>query len=369
MQVKFNDLKKHHDSMRQNIQEVIESVISASAFVRGEHVDVFEQNFAKVIGSKYCVSCGNGTDALYISMKALGIKQGDEVIVPANSWISSSETITQAGGRPIFCDVLSDTFNIDYEQIEQKITNRTVGILPVHLFGQPVQIGKVLEIAEKFGLWVLEDSAQAHLARFEGKNVGTFGKLATFSFYPGKNLGAMGDAGAIVTNDESLALFAQKFARHGGLKKGVHEIEGINSRMDGIQAAILNTKLPHLMEWTERRREVASTYDQLLDGIELLELPKIAPNVSHAFHLYVVKTNQRDALKVWLEERGVETVINYPCALPFLEAYKYLEHRESDFAVAAALQNQILSLPIYPEIETDQVEYVAQTIREFFQGV
>src|SRR5664280_2643713 len=241
MKVPFVDLYAQYLSIKPEIDAAIAEVIAQSAFIRGGHVEKFEQAWAATLGMRHCISCANGTDALYITMRGLGLKPGDEVITTAHSWISTTETITQAGGRVVFCDTNNDTFTIDPALIEAKITPRTVGIIPVHLYGQPCDMDVIMAIARKHSLWVIEDCAQAHLARFGGKLVGTFGNAATFSFYPGKNLGAYGDAGCIVTNDDRLADWTATFARHGG--KGEHVIEGVNSRMDGLQAAVLNVKL------------------------------------------------------------------------------------------------------------------------------
>ena len=256
MIVPFVDLHAQYLSIKTEIDEAIASVIRESAFIRGRFVTDFEQQFAKAVGVRHCVSCANGTDSLYILMQGLGIKPGDEVITTAHSWISTSGTITQAGGKVVFCDTDAETFTIDPAQIESKVTPRTVGIIPVHLYGQPADMDPILEIAKRRGLWVIEDCAQAHMAEYKGRKVGTMGVAASFSFYPVKNLGAMGDAGALVTNDGKLAEWCELYARHGG--KGEHKIEGINSRLDGLQAAILSVKLPHLGRWTEGRRRVAA---------------------------------------------------------------------------------------------------------------
>ena len=249
--VPFADLHAQYLGMRAEIDAAIAEVIRTSAFIRGPFVDRFEQAFATAIGTAHCVSCANGTDSLYIAMRALGVKPGDEVIAPAHSWISTTETITQAGAKVVFCDTDPVTFTIDPAQIAAKITPRTVGIIPVHLYGQPADMDPIMALAASgTASGSIEDCAQAHLARYKGRTVGTFGNAASFSFYPGKNLGAMGDAGAIVTNDAELAERMAMFARHGGLTKGDHQIEGINSRLDGLQAAVLSVKLPHLPRWT-----------------------------------------------------------------------------------------------------------------------
>jgi dTDP-4-amino-4,6-dideoxygalactose transaminase len=368
MKIPFVDLYAQYLTIKPEIDAAIAEVIAQSSFIRGPFVDSFEKQFAEAVGVKHCVSCANGTDALYIAMKALGLNEGDEVIAPAHSWISTTETITQASGRVVFVDTDEATFTIDPKKVEENITPRTKGIIVVHLYGQPADMDPVLEIAARRGLWVLEDCAQAHSAKYRGRSVGTFGVAATFSFYPGKNLGAMGDAGAIVTNDAALATKMAIYARHGGLTKGDHLIEGINSRLDGLQAAILGVKLGHLPKWTAGRRRVAATYDGLLQGAGDLVTPKIAEGREHVFHLYVVKTNRRDALKAFLKDRGIESVINYPVALPFLPAYARFHHRPDEFPMAYGNQSRILSLPIFPEMTEAMIAHVADSIREFFAG-
>jgi dTDP-4-amino-4,6-dideoxygalactose transaminase len=363
--VPFADLHAQYLAIQPEIDAAVAEVIRTSAFIRGPFVETFEQEFALAVGSTRCVSCGNGTDALYIAMCALGLKLGDEVITTAHSWISTAETITQAGGRVIFCDTDADTYTIDAEAIESKITSRTVGVIPVHLYGQPADMDKILAIAEKHKLWVLEDCAQAHLATYKGRRVGTFGVAGTFSFYPGKNLGAMGDAGAIVTSDTQLADRMAMLARHGGLIKGEHHIEGMNSRLDGLQAAILSVKLRHLHVWTQIRRAIAARYDNALHGIAELQTPLAAGDREHVYHLYVVRHPRRDALAGYLKSQGVQTAINYPVALPFLPAYAHLRHVPADFPNAFDNQRRILSLPIFCEMTEAQLKRVVSAIDRF----
>ncbi len=365
MKVPFNDLSKHHTLIKAELDSAIESVISESSFIRGPHVEMFEKNYARLIDAKYCVSCANGTDALYIAVNALGLQNGEEVIVPAHSWISTSEIVTQAGGVVIFCDTKPDDFTIDPEKIREKITENTVGIIPVHLFGQAADMEKIMMLADEFDLWVVEDCAQAHLATYKGQKVGTFGDAATFSFYPGKNLGAMGDAGAIVTNNLELAEQMAKFARHGGLVKGIHEIEGINSRLDSMQAAILNVKLNHIERWTAQRQKAANKYLARLKGVNHTKVPVISPEKTHVWHLFVIKHEDRDGLMKFLRESNVQTAIMYPIALPFLKAYERFKHTPNDFPNAYNSQSQILSLPIFPEIEDSQIDYVCDLIEEY----
>jgi dTDP-4-amino-4,6-dideoxygalactose transaminase len=364
MKIPFVDLHAQYLSIKGEIDAAMADVIAQSSFIRGPHVDSFEQNWAKTLGTRHCVSCANGTDALYITMRGLGIKPGDEVITSAHSWIATSETITQTGGRVIFCDTDDETFTIDPKSIEARITSATVGIIPVHLYGQAADMDPIMAIARKHGLWVIEDCAQAHLARYHGRLVGTFGNAATFSFYPGKNLGAYGDAGCAVTNDDVLAEWMTTFARHGG--KGEHVMEGINSRMDGFQGAVLNVKLPHLSSWTQARQSVAARYDELLAGLGEIRIPQVAPGREHVYHLYVVRTEQRDRLRQRLTQAGIATVLNYPKALPFYPAYAYLGHTFQDFPIAYANQSRILSLPIFPEMTETMIGYVADHIEKFF---
>jgi dTDP-4-amino-4,6-dideoxygalactose transaminase len=369
MQIPFIDLHTQYLSIKSEIDYVINDVIQKSLFVRGPYVDKFEQMFAEMMERKYCISCANGTDSLYIAMIALGLKPGDEVIAPAHSWISTTETITQAGGEVVFCDTDESTFTIDPKDIEAKITSKSVGIIPVHLYGQPADMDAIMAIAKKHNLWVLEDCAQAHLARYKGQLVGTFGDVASFSFYPGKNLGAMGDAGAVVTNDQALAEKMAMFARHGGLKKGDHKIEGINSRLDGIQAAVLSVKLPHLHKWTVQRQERAVRYTERLSSLAGLKTPTITEGREHVWHLYVIKSSERDGLTDYLNKSGVQTVINYPVALPFLPAYSRLSHQPADFPNAFKNQSEILSLPIFPELSDMQMDIVTELISEYFKKV
>jgi dTDP-4-amino-4,6-dideoxygalactose transaminase len=364
MKIPFVDLHAQYLTIKHEIDRAIAEVIAQSAYIRGPHVDAFEEAWARTLGVKHCVSCANGTDAIYIALRGLGLKRGDEVITSAHSWISTSETITQAGGQVVFCDTDEETFTIDPIEIERKITPATVGIVPVHLYGQAADMGAIMAIARKRNLWVIEDCAQAHLASYKGQLVGTFGNVATFSFYPGKNLGAYGDAGCVVTNDDRLADWMATFARHGG--KGDHIMEGINSRMDGLQAAILNAKLPHLPVWTQARRLVAALYDELLQGVGDVITPEVGSNRDHVYHLYVIRTENRDVLREHLSQAGVSTVLNYPKALPFFPAYAYLSHVPKDFPVAYFNQSRILSLPIFPEMTKEMIACVVDSIGDFF---
>jgi len=367
MNVPFVDLKAQYRPLKVEIDAAIQSVIDKTAFVGGPHVEEFERIFAEKYGVKYCVSCANGTDAIYIVLKSLGIGPNDEVITVANSWISTSETITQAGAKPVFVDIDPHYYHIDPKKIEDKISAKTKAIIPVHLFGQPASIEEIKAICEKHRLFLIEDCAQAHFANYNGQKVGTFGIAGTFSFYPGKNLGAYGDGGAIITNDGGLATKAKMFANHGSLRKHQHEMEGINSRLDGIQAAILNVKLKYIDGWNRVRHQNALKYNERLSVIPRIQTPRIRENAFHIFHLYVIRTEKRDELAIFLKSKQIETGIHYPTALPFLQAYKYLNHEPSDFPVAYQYQGEILSLPMFPELNDVQIDYVVNSINEFFK--
>lgn len=367
MNVPFVDLKTQYRSIKQEIDTAIQSVIAETAFVGGKPVESFEKAFAEKFGRKHCISCANGTDAIYITLKALGIGPGDEVITVANSFIATSETISQAGAKPVFVDI-DEYFHIDPAQIESKITRRTKAIIPVHLFGQPADIRAIQAICVKHGLPLVEDCAQSHFATSGGKITGTFGLAGTFSFYPGKNLGAYGDGGAIITDDEGFARTARLFASHGSLQKYVHEIEGINSRLDGIQAAVLQVKLRHIDDWNKARHRHALKYNALLGGLADVVCPKLRPDAYHIFHLYVIRVARRDELAVFLKAKGIFTGIHYPTALPFMPAYRYLGHTPDEFPLAHRCQDEILSLPMYPELEDEQIGYVVEAVREFCGG-
>jgi len=371
MKIPLVDLKTQYHSIKFEIDQAIENVISDTAFINGKYAKEFEENFAKAIGIKYCIGVGNGTDALFIAMKAMGIGPGHEVITAANSFIATSEAITMTGAKVAFVDIDPQSYNISPESIEQKISTMSQGekarlkaIIPVHLYGQPADMDAIIDIAKKHNLYVIEDAAQAHLAEYKGKTVGTLGDIACFSFYPGKNLGAYGDAGAIVTNNEELATRARMIANHGRIGKYDHEFEGINSRMDGIQAAILNVKLRHLPEWTEMRRKVASIYNKLLQGEKDIVTPRVAEYAKHVYHLYVIRTKEREKLQEYFRTKGISTGVHYPIALPNLLAYRYLGHHPEDFPLSSQYQDEILSLPMYPELEEDQSHYVVDSIKE-----
>lgn len=367
MKVPFVDLNAQYQSIREEIDGAIKSVINDTAFIGGYYVKQFEGAFAAYCRAKHCVGVGNGTDAIYIALRALGIGPGDEVITVANSFIATSEAITLTGARVVFVDCDPETYNIDVEKIPAAITPRTKAIVPVHLYGQPAAMTALQQIAEKQSLFIVEDAAQAHGAEIGGQRVGSFGKLACFSFYPGKNLGAYGDAGAIVTNDDALAVRCRMIANHGRVQKYDHDFEGINSRLDGLQGAILNAKLVHLEKWTERRRSRAVLYNERLQGSGVI-IPNVALGTRHVYHLYVVRVPDRVGVQAALKEAGIATGVHYPIALPSLAAYRYLGHEPVDFPVANLFAEEILSLPMFPEMTDEQVAYVCDMLRRALRG-
>ncbi len=366
MKVPFVDLKAHHQEIKAELDETISNVIAKSAFIKGEFVSQFEKEFATYIGAKSCVGVANGTDALHISLRVLGVTQGAEVIVPANSFIATSEAVSLAGARPVFVDCDPAFYNIDVGQLERAITKKTKAIIAVHLYGRPAAMDEIAAFAIKHGLHLIEDAAQAHGATYKGRRVGTFGACGCFSFFPGKNLGALGDAGAIVCNDPALAERFAMYANHGRKEKYSHEQEGVNSRLDGLQAAILSIKLKQLERWNARRRAVAQIYDEALGS--MMSTPAHSADHVSSQHLYVVRVKNRDALQKKLKECGIETGIHYPIPLHMLPAYKYLGHKAEDFPVAAKFKDEILSLPIHGCMPDDQVKFVVDTLRETARG-
>jgi dTDP-4-amino-4,6-dideoxygalactose transaminase len=365
MNIPFVDLKAQYYSIRNEIDSAITKVIENASFIGGEPVIQFENDFAVAYGVKHVISCANGTDSLYIIMRMLGIGPGDEVITVANSWISSSETISQAGARPVFVDIHPEYFSVDESLIEKAITSKTRAVIAVHLQGQMCAIDEIKEICDKHGLILIEDCAQAHFSEYKGVKAGLTGIAGSFSFYPGKNLGAYGDAGCIITNNDEFAERCRMFARHGALVKHHHKIEGINSRMDTLQAAILCAKLPFVISWTDQRISHAKYYESVLNHINEIRLPVVRPYSKHTFHLYVIRTNRRNELMNYLRSKGIETLIHYPMALPFLECYTYLNYKSEDFPIVSEIQHEIISLPIYPELSEPMINYICEQIKQF----
>ncbi len=362
MSIPFVDLKAQYLSLKSELDEAVSRVMGETAYISGRYAAEFENSFAEYLGVAHCVAVANGTDAIEIGLQAIGIETGDEVIVPANTFIATAEGVSNIGAAPVFVDNDPQTYNIDTTKIEEKITEKTRAIIAVHLYGQPAEMDEILRIAREHNLKVVEDTAQAHGATYKGKKVGTFGDVATFSFYPSKNLGAAGDAGAIVTNDEQTAVRARLIANHGQASKNRHTMPGRNSRMDGIQAAVLSTKLPHLEGWLESRRENAKIYDELLADTDIAT-PMTNDDVRHIYHLYVVRVRNRDAVQARLAEKCIETGIHYPIAVPLMEAYSSLDYSAADFPVASSQMHEILSLPMYAELTGGQIEEVCRELK------
>lgn len=357
--IPFVDLHAQYASIKEEIDRAITSVIDQTSFIGGSVVRAFEVDFATFAGISHCVGVANGTDAIEIALKSLGIGQGDEVIVPALTWISTGGAVNNVGAEPVFVDVMEAERTIDPDLIEEKITEKTKAIIPVHLYGLPARMPEIMAIAKKHQLKVLEDCAQAHGAMIDGKQVGTFGDVSTFSFYPGKNLGAYGDAGGIVTNNPEIAATCKMLSNHGQLQKHHHQMIGRNSRLDTMQAALLKVKLPYLKEWTEARIQVAKWYD---DKLKDVVKPITPQNSKHVFHLYVVQTEARDQVMAKLREQAIGCAIHYPTPLPFMDCYKYQQLQKGSFPIAEKLCSEILSLPIYPEMTADMVQRVGEVV-------
>jgi dTDP-4-amino-4,6-dideoxygalactose transaminase len=367
MHIPFLNLKAQYESIKADIDEAIHGVVNGFQFSKGPEVNKFEERFANKISSKHCIGVGNGTDALYLSLRAIGIGQNDEVLTPAWSWISSAETITLCGARPVFVDVDPEYYTIDTGDIEKKITSKTRAIIAVHLYGHAAPVMALKNICERFNLSLIEDCAQSHLTKENGSYAGTFGSLSAFSFYPTKNMGAYGDAGCVLTNDSAMAEKVRRLANHGALQKEDHLIEGINSRMDTLQAAILLAKLSHLEQWTAKRIEHANHYTEQLQDVNQLSVPQQRAGCLHSFHIYAIRASRRDELQAFLKANGIQTLIHYPMALVNLPAYAYLKLKSGSFPVATSLEKDILSLPIYPELKYEEIDYICDKIVTFYK--
>jgi dTDP-4-amino-4,6-dideoxygalactose transaminase len=364
--IPFVDLSAQYKSIKKEIDDAIAECITETNFIKGKAVSEFERHFADYLNVKYCVGCGNGTDALEIIMTSLGIGAGDEVLVPALTWISTAESVTNVGAEPVFVDVDARTYTIDHAKIEEKITVRTKAIIPVHLYGCPADMNEISAIARKYKLHIIEDCAQAHGAEYSGKKVGTFGIASAFSFFPSKNLGAYGDGGAIVTNDKEISDLVRKISNHGQLnEKHKHFMIGRNSRLDSIQASILSVKLKYLDKWNFERQKVASFYQSGIDDKNGFILPFHEENKKHVYHLFVLRCTERDRLIKLLDDKKISWGIHYPNALPFTDPYVYKKHRPEDFKNSAKIINEIISIPIYPEIGTEQLNIICNQLNKY----
>ena len=368
MKVPFVDLKNQYLSIKSEIDLIFLDIFENTAFICGKYVSLFEKDFAKAHQTKHFVGLSSGTDAVHLMLWRAGIGSEDEVIVPVNTFIATAEGISLCGATPVFVDNDPDTYTIDVNKIEEKITKKTKAILPVHLYGQPADMDSLTELATQYSLLVFEDACQAHLAEYKEKKVGNFGKATAFSFFPGKNLGAYGEAGGIACNDED---YYQKIIRmrgHGSIEKYVHDEIGHNYRMAEIQAGVLFIKLKYLEKWTRNRRMVAELYRSLLKNIEDIVCPIETEGVSHVYHLFVIRVvnGKRDTLRNYLHSHHIATGLHYPIPIHLQKAYQSLGYNSGDFPVAEKQANEILSLPMYPEMEKEKVEYVCEKIRSFF---
>ena len=361
MNVPFVDLKAQFQSIKHEVEPAVHQVMESAGFIGGPVLQQFEAQFAAYCEAEFALGVGNGTDAIELALAALGVGPGDEVITQANSFIATAAPIARVGAKPVFVDMDPETFTIDPQQIEAAITPRTKVIIPVHLYGQPADMAPIMEIARRRGLYVIEDAAQAHGATYNGQRVGSFGDIACFSFYPGKNLGAYGDGGAVVSNDASIMDRVLLLRDHGSKKKYEHIMVGRNSRLDSMQAAILKIKLDRLDGWNEQRRQAAEWYGAALANVDV-KLPQVRPGSTHVFHLYVIETDDREKLQSELGKAGIGTGIHYPVPLHQQPALASLVDPGQRFPCTEASAPRILSLPMFPEITREQVEYVAQEL-------
>lgn len=364
MQIKMVDLHRQYLSIKSEIDEAIQSVLMATDFIMGSAVREFEADLAAYLGVKHAVGCASGTDALQVAMMALGIGRGDEVITSPFTFVATAETIALLGATPVYADIDAKTYNLDVQKIAPCITSRTKAIIPVHLYGQPAQMAPLLALARERGVKVIEDAAQAIGARYEERSVGTLGDIGCFSFFPSKNLGAYGDGGALVTNDATLAERCRMITVHGSRKRYHHEILGVNSRLDTLQAAVLRVKLRHLEAWTEARIGIAHRYNEALEGLDLVT-PYCAPGVRHVYNQYSIRTSHRDALAEFLKSKGIGHAVHYPLALHQQPAFSHYVPEGASFPVAEAVSREILSLPIYPEMPPADVDAVIACLRVY----
>ena len=361
MLVPFVDLQAQYRSIKAEVDAAIARVVESASFILGREVEAFEAAFAEYTGARFCVGVNSGTAAIQLAVTACGLGPCDEVIVPANTFFATAEAVSTAGATPVFVDADPDSCNIDPAKIEAAVTPNTRAVIPVHLYGQPADLDSVFEVAARHNLAVIEDAAQAHGARYKGRRVGALGRAGCFSFYPGKNLGAYGEGGAVVTDDEEVARRVRLLRDHGSGRKYHHEVVGYNFRLEGIQGAVLNVKLGHLDRWNRLRREHAALYNELLAGSGLL-LPREMPYAEHVYHLYVVRAEGRDALQGELAAAGVQTGIHYPIPIHLQPAYASLGHQAGDFPEAERQARAVLSLPMFPELTENQLMHVARTV-------
>ena len=376
MKVPFLDLKAQYNSIKEEVLPEIHNVLDNTAYVLGKPVFEFEKRFAEEHNANFCVALSSGTDGNHVALWALGIGPDDEVIIPANTFIATAWGATLNGATPVFVDCHPESYNLDPSKVESAITSKTKAIVAVHLYGQPADMDPLKEIATKYNLYLLEDAAQSHFAEYKGKRIGALSDIASYSFYPGKNLGAYGEGGAITTNNEELASKAKMIRDHGGKEKYNHEIFGHNYRMEGIQGAVLGVKLNHLNKWTEGRRKVAEKYRKLLSDIDGLLLPKEMDYAKHVYHLFVIQVKGKDGedrsanrnkLQKFLGDNEIATGLHYPLPLHQQKCFSHLGYKYGDFPNTEALAEQGLSLPMFPELTDEQLNYISDKIHEFFK--
>lgn len=375
MNIPFLDLKAQYRTIRDEINPAIQEVLDNTAYVLGKSVAEFEKSFAEMHDAKHCIGLSSGTAGNHVALWAHGIGPGDEVILPANTFIATAWGATLCGAKPVFVDCEPESYNIDPDKTEQAITDKTKAIVAVHLYGQPADMDRLREIADRRGVLLVEDAAQAHIAEYKKRKAGSLSSASSFSFYPGKNLGAFGEAGAVLTNDDDLAEKCRKIRDHGAEQKYYHVMPGHNYRMEGIQGAVLGVKLKYLEKWTEERKRAAATYKALLNDLDTIILPREMEYANHVFHLFVIRVKEktpggpdgeRDKLRNYLMEKGIATGLHYPVPLHLQKVFAPLGYNEGDLPNAETLARECLSLPVYPELTDDKIEYVCSTIRDYF---
>lgn len=367
MNIPFLNFSPMHSDIKAEMQEAFNRVYNSNWFVLGKELDAFEKEYASFNNVDFCAGTSNGLDALHLALKVLDIGPGDEVIVPSNTYIATALAVSYVGAKPIIVEPRLETYNLNPDLIESAITSRTKAIMPVHLYGQACEMRSIQNIAKKHHLYLVEDNAQAQGASFEGKYTGSWGDVNGTSFYPGKNLGALGDAGAITTNNAEIWRKIKMLRNYGSEKKYFNEVIGFNMRLDELQAAFLRVKLKKLDEWTKDRRRIASIYNRELLGIGDLVLPEICEGATHVYHLYVIRTKQRDTIQEFLSKNGIGTIIHYPVPFFLQEAYKDLGYKCGSFPIAEEVAKTCLSLPIWPGMDEPQVLYVTETVKKFFR--
>lgn len=358
---------RQYMNLKEEIDSAIQKVLSKGNFILGDEVSEFENKVAQYLGVKHAIGVASGTDALQIALMAIGLKPGEEVITTPFTFVATAETIVLLGGKPVYVDIDEKTYNINPDLIEEKITEKTKAIIPVHLYGQPAEMDKILDIAKRYNLYVIEDSAQALGSEYKGEKVCTFGDIACISFFPTKNLGAFGDAGMIVTNDDELAEKIRMIRVHGSKVRYNHEILGVNSRLDTLQASILLVKLKYLDSWNAKRIEIAEKYNDAFKDIDDVVIPYSEIYNKHIYHQYTIRTGRRDELAKFLKEKGIQTAVHYPIPLHLQKAFSYLGYKQGDFPISEQCSREVLSLPMFPELRDEEINYVIESVKEFFK--